>query len=164
MLIWCLARVHLAPVLTSPSDVAPSLGEDGVICFSQVGFSLAVHFRHQDLCLQKTPQTHPVPVYRFCRPSSSKATHPISTMQEHLHVEPPPPPLAAGFVSAPLCHLPPKPFLEASCSPPAEATDAEPFSPRLVPVAPMVARKPWGFTSAPLHLGTTYVTMDVSTT
>ncbi|CAK9053727.1 unnamed protein product [Durusdinium trenchii] len=70
--------------------------------------------------------------------------------QEHLHVEPPPPPLAAGFVSAPLCHLPPKPFLEASCSPPAEATDAEPFSPRLVPVAPMVARKPWGFTSAPL--------------
>eukprot|EP00435_Cladocopium_sp_Y103_P044165 s141_g12.t1 len=53
-------------------------------------------------------------------------------------------PEGVGFISAPICHLPPKPFPES-----APATTLAP--PRLVQVEPMkIAKKPWGFTSAPL--------------
>ena len=54
---------------------------------------------------------------------------------------PPRPPPAAGFTSAPLCHLPPKPF---EAAPTAAST-------RLLQTEPLkLPRKPWGFTSAPL--------------
>jgi len=65
----------------------------------------------------------------------------LAVQEQEAQPEIPLPP-SAGFISAPLIHLPPKPFPEAT------ATTAAP--PRLVPVAPMISKKPWGFTSAPL--------------
>ncbi|CAE7029315.1 unnamed protein product [Symbiodinium natans] len=56
----------------------------------------------------------------------------------------PPPPPGAGFTSAPLCHLPPKPQATGPRGPSGPSA-------RLVQTEPMkLPRKPWGFTSAPL--------------
>ena len=56
-------------------------------------------------------------------------------------VAPPPPPPAAGFTSAPLCHLDPETTTSPRAAAPARLLQTEPLK---------LARKPWGFTSAPL--------------
>ena len=70
----------------------------------------------------------------------------IRDLEPEERAPPPPPPPRAGFTSAPLCHLPPKPF---PGSPKATSSSAAPA--RLLQTEPLkLPKKPWGFTSAPL--------------